>query len=441
MGRGNKRKFEGGGGGRGGDGGGGGGERGGGGSSKRPYHSNASDLKATMAGPGILITTSIGRERKAALQLVDVLEEHAERLYPDVKLEAYIPVETKTQIKKKLTEEDEDALFNGGGEAEPEIKKDEEQVKEETAPNDGADLLAGEADDHKPPLDDIQAQIRAELAELDASSKAVRSGGPGHGKGKAGPKGPVKLARFGMAKGLIDCVTFVRVTAPQDPNALVYSLLEEVERTGAARCRFVQRMTPVADTSAANYPSIEALASRVLPRFFTADQPRTYRIEPRIRAHNIVKRDPLIQLVGEQVALQAGSHSVDLKNPELVIVIEILKNICGIGVVEHWSRFKRFNPAMVAEEVSKQREGGVGGTDGASGSGAAASASAVGTDGADGGGGSSGKHHVAGNLGRVAAAKLEQAQQVDALPAAGVAGADGGEAGRAADVKLESTEQ
>ncbi|KAE8221968.1 hypothetical protein CF326_g8462 [Tilletia indica] len=413
MARGNKRKYEGSG--RSGEGGGGrGGGAGAGGSSKRPYHRNTSDnaIRTTMAGPGIFITTSRGRERKAALQLKDVLEEHAERLYPDVKLEAYVPVENKAYVKKVLTEEDEDALFNGPAQDDTDVKQEveEEQAEEVSAATEKPDLPSEvrEGDSSvNAPLNDIQAQIQAELAELNATSGGPHSNGAGHGQGTGTKGGPAKLYRFStVTQGLLDCVAFMRVTAPQDPHALVYSVLEEVERTGGARCRFVQRLTPVADTCAANYESIEALAGRVLPSFFTSDRPRTYRIEPRIRAHNIVTRDPLIQLIGEQVALQAGAHSVDLKNPELVIVVEILKSVCGIGVAEHWNRFRRFNPAMVAEEVNKKRDGGDGGTEGASGS----TGTGLRADGAEGDVGRTSR--VAGNLGRVAAAQSQQAQEV-----------------------------
>ncbi|KAK0538323.1 hypothetical protein OC834_000471 [Tilletia horrida] len=356
MARGNKRKRDGGG--RGGGSGGGGGDDGR--SNKRAYHRNTSHhaTQNTIAGPGVFLTTTRTKERKAALQLMDILEEHSQKLYPDVKLKAYVPADrdasTNRPAKKALTEEDEEALFNGAG-GDDAGDDDADENETEAEPIQGEQQAAVPAPAAAEELDDIQAQIRAELAELGASSKAQGGGAGGaasHAKGKGEP---LKLFRFGVVtQNLIDCVAFVRVTPPQDPHRLVYSVLEEVERTGGARCRFVQRLTPVTDTCSANYDSIAILARRVLPQYFTADQPRTYRIEPRIRAHNVVTRDSLIQQIGEQVPKDQG-HSVNLKEPELVIVVEVLKNVCGVGVAEHWSRFKRFNPAMIAEEVNKQR--------------------------------------------------------------------------------------
>ncbi|KAK0552611.1 hypothetical protein OC846_001870 [Tilletia horrida] len=311
-------------------------------SHKRGHHNGSKYNKAlTMNGPGIFLTTAKGKERKAALQLLDVLGEHAKRIYPDVKLEP-LREERKdpsvTARRRKLTEEDMDALMNGGTLEEPDEPEHQAPAQDEAAEAEGG------------AENDLQAQLRAELAELGAGSS-----GASKGRDKSQADAP---ARFGLVTtGLVDCIAFIRVTPPQDPIKLTYSILEEVEQTGGARCKFVQRLTPIADTCAANYDAIRTLSNHILPQAFTAGIPRTYRIEPRIRMHNVVKREALIQVVGDCVP-SVGGHSVNLSEPEVVIVVEIIKNVCGISVVEHWSRFKRFNPAMIAEEVNKKREAG-----------------------------------------------------------------------------------
>ncbi|KAL9932584.1 hypothetical protein V8E36_008701 [Tilletia maclaganii] len=410
-GRGGKRKRDGA------DGGGDGEGSGRGSNFKRAYHRNhlENSIKHTVAGPGIFITTSRGRERKAALQLLDVLEEHAKKLYQGVKLEAHVPLfkeETQQKKSKPLEELDEDALWNQGEDSDEPQSAQAADDEHPGMPSGSGEAPQPSSSDNKDVGDDIQAQLMAELAELGGGGGSGQSGGNGKGKGRANGTGDVP--RFGIvSQGLIECVTYMRVAPPQDPHKLVYSMLEEVEQTGAARCRHVQRLTPVADTCLATYDSIGTLADHILPRFFTADKPRTYRIEPRIRAHNGVTRDSLIKLIGDAVPANQG-HSVNLTEPELVIVVEILKSVCGIGVGENWNRFRRFNPAMIAEQVAKQREGeGQGGRSGAA-------------DAVENGGKTTSANvsKAGGGLGRVATAQLQAVKggEDSAAPSAG--GAD-----------------
>lgn len=153
-----------------------------------------------------------------------------------------------------------------------------------------------------------------------------------------------------------ECMCFVQCTPPVDAARVVGRVLEDVIRTGESRSRFVQRLAPVDALCRAEVDAIRATATQVLPRYFPADRPRTvrawvltqYRIEPRIRSHTSLSRDVLIPLVASCIP-DSAAHRADLAHPEVVILVEVLKNVCGIGAVEDYERLGKLNVQTLAQ--------------------------------------------------------------------------------------------
>jgi len=73
-----------------------------------------------------------------------------------------------------------------------------------------------------------------------------------------------------------------------------------------------------------------------------------YRIEPRIRAHTSLTRETLIPLVAACVPADEG-HRVDLAHPDVVVVVEVLRNVCGIGALDDYERWGKWNVQTLAE--------------------------------------------------------------------------------------------
>jgi tRNA acetyltransferase TAN1 len=156
-------------------------------------------------------------------------------------------------------------------------------------------------------------------------------------------------------------VLFISLKPPIDPVKLISTYFEKVERTGLSRTRYVfsqcginirsaerhvhrhaRRFTPITATCTANTPDIIALSKKIIPPAFITDPPRSFRvlfppsylstlkltkrlkfkIELSHRCHNKLKPDLLKPEIAKAVPLDAG-HSVDLKNPELVILVEL----------------------------------------------------------------------------------------------------------------------
>jgi len=70
-------------------------------------------------------------------------------------------------------------------------------------------------------------------------------------------------------------VVFIKVHPLLDPFQLCYNYMEQVERTGEARSRIISRLSPVAGFCSAHSHELQALAGRVLPRFFLKEETGT----------------------------------------------------------------------------------------------------------------------------------------------------------------------
>lgn len=75
-----------------------------------------------------------------------------------------------------------------------------------------------------------------------------------------------------------------------------------------------------------------------------------YRVEPRIRSHSSLSRDELIPLLASCVPTNAA-HRVDLAHPDVVIVVEVLRTVCGIGTVDHYDELGKWNVQTLASRT------------------------------------------------------------------------------------------
>ncbi|CDU26371.1 related to TAN1-putative tRNA acetyltransferase [Sporisorium scitamineum] len=300
-----------------------------------------------ISGPGIFATCVQSKERKAALQFIDLLNEVADRIYPGVAPQPLPEVEEKKDaIAAVVDEEDMDALRNGAvaetAEQPPQPVQEEVEKQEETP----KEVAEGD--------DDIAAQIAAELKDIKSSE---RSRGPNSKKGNSGP-----APRFRNVETDTECFLFISVSPPFDPYRLVYTILSDVELSGEPRSRFVQRLTPVTTTCAANAADLTSLAHKILPPFFSTnpEEGKTFKIDSRIRSHSKLKRNDVIQTIAAAIPTDAEGkriHNANLTAPDYWIVVEVVKNSAAISVVKDYERYKKMNLQSVAQAANEKKAG------------------------------------------------------------------------------------
>ncbi|PPJ59321.1 hypothetical protein CBER1_04238 [Cercospora berteroae] len=235
---------------------------------------------------GIFVTCIKGKESKATGEMRDLLDDYAERLYPE-------------------------ALAAGN---------DEDEQDDESAGSG---------------VDDIEKEINAEVQEI-RKPKAARL------------FTPIQLST--------QCIVFFKTIDPVEPVSLVKRICEDAMNDNARkRTRFTQRLTPMTFMGRASAEGLEGVALKVLGPHFHQEpfKARTFAIRPTIRNHNILTRDSIIKQVA---SLVGEGHKVDLKNYELLIIVEVYQHICGVSVVDNdFERLKRFNISELFEPTPKEQ--------------------------------------------------------------------------------------
>lgn len=157
----------------------------------------------------------------------------------------------------------------------------------------------------------------------------------------ASMKRPRTEKRFANCPTNTPCVVFISTKAPVDPVKLVLRHIENVMETGVTRTRFTHRLTPVLASCATNLQEIQSLCKRLIDPLLSEEaESHTYKIELRIRNHSTLKRPVVLQELAKCVP---EKHKVDLENPEVFILVEMFKSVCGISVVKDYYRLQKFN--------------------------------------------------------------------------------------------------
>ncbi|KAI0346523.1 hypothetical protein BDW22DRAFT_1352636 [Trametopsis cervina] len=167
-------------------------------------------------------------------------------------------------------------------------------------------------------------------------------------------KRPRKATRFASCQTSTPCFVVISCKSPVDPLALVVKHVETVLETGVTKTRYAQRLTPVSGTCVTNIQEIKTLCARLLEPHFAdaAAGPKfSYKIELRMRNHNTLTRQTIIEELAKCVPAE---HKVNLENPEVFILVEIFKSVCGIGIVKDYYKLQKFN----VMEIAKSNEAG-----------------------------------------------------------------------------------
>ncbi|KAL9609586.1 MAG: hypothetical protein Q9167_005659 [Letrouitia subvulpina] len=123
----------------------------------------------------------------------------------------------------------------------------------------------------------------------------------------------------------IQCVLFFKTRDPIEPVTFVQRLCSDALSNKVLRkSRFVKRLTPMSRMGKATEKSLEEVARAVLaPTFHDPNMsPKKFAIQPTFRNHNVMKRDDVIRQIA---SLVGKSHSVDLKNYDCLILVDIYR--------------------------------------------------------------------------------------------------------------------
>jgi len=151
-------------------------------------------------------------------------------------------------------------------------------------------------------------------------------------------------------------IVFIKTTVP-DPSALVHTILSDVFETKQQKTKFLIRMLPIDATCNIHIADIRSTSASVLSKYFTPGVVQTYQVAYKCRYNDKLSRDEVIECVAEVASEVNPLSKVDLTNPDLVIIVEIIRHIVCLGVARDFNKFKKYNLIEAGGEIKGPGEG------------------------------------------------------------------------------------
>lgn len=335
---------------------------------------------------GFYITCDGGRERQASQEAVNVIDSFYEELVQGTNSKlgqgelSEKPVNKKTVFKysdSSSSDDDEDSdNWNDEGQTKEETSKIEQH--QEKIDDDIGSLKTGKSEpenkdsistdeqiqgnaEKEEELETTHEQKDIEVGEPPAKKQCVEREAPEAGNiaiGKTEEKSIDKLIeaelaelgdkskrRFSYLDSGCNGVVFVHMSkkyGDPNPKEIVQHMMSSLALTKKHVSRFILRVLPVEVTC---YASEEEIGKAILPlitKYLPAesDTPKKFAVLYEARANTGINKMKIIDIVAKSVP---SPHKVDLSNPEINIVVQIVKTVCLLGVVDKYKELSKYN--------------------------------------------------------------------------------------------------
>lgn len=160
----------------------------------------------------------------------------------------------------------------------------------------------------------------------------------------------LKHKRFQVVEtGASNCI-FIKTNLPS-PEELTTAIIKDICATKVQKTRHVLRFLPIMGTCKANLPDIMECAGKLCDKFFLKKS-STFAVIFNKRFNSSVSRDLIIKELAELIVLKNSGNKADLKNPGLCIIVEIIKGICLLSIVDNYFSYKKYNLNELYKEDS-----------------------------------------------------------------------------------------
>lgn len=145
-----------------------------------------------------------------------------------------------------------------------------------------------------------------------------------------------------------------------DVESLVTSMFERMRTSGKSLFRYCTRVLPMQTVVAAKVPQIVETAKKMIAAspLLTTKTPRKFRIVFRRTMNTTVGRNEVIKRVADLVG---SAHAVDLTKPDVSIIVQCVRGVCGLTISSNHHRYEDFNGQKYADRCvasSSSRENG-----------------------------------------------------------------------------------
>nr|SVE76729.1 EOG090X0GPG [Daphnia longispina] len=201
--------------------------------------------------------------------------------------------------------------------------------------NEYADIVYGS---EKPKEENESQEVKKEEIEDELSKEMEEL--------KKKQAAPVSERRFQSVITAIKGCIFIRSTV-ENPSAIVDAIINDIEKKKQQTTKFLLRMLPIQLTCKSVKEDIIKAAETLVDQMANY---KTFSLLIKVRNHSI-KRDDLIEPIAEIVSKKFPEMKVDLDNPEVSMVVEVVRATCCLGIVTNYSGRVKYNLVEIAQRA------------------------------------------------------------------------------------------
>ncbi|XP_034934177.1 THUMP domain-containing protein 1 homolog [Chelonus insularis] len=136
-------------------------------------------------------------------------------------------------------------------------------------------------------------------------------------------------------------VIFIKSTIP-DPLKLTLTIIKTITETNTPISRFLLRFLPIQTICRANIDEIKSEANLLFEKHFV-QTPVTFAIVFNRHYNNTIQRQAVIEALASIITSKNPGNKADLKNPDIAVVVEIIKNSCLLSIAPEYYKYKKYN--------------------------------------------------------------------------------------------------
>ena len=145
---------------------------------------------------------------------------------------------------------------------------------------------------------------------------------------------------------------FVQTTI-DNPLELAEKIISDIAHSKQQQTRFLIRLVPIEVTCKAYIDDITKSFEVLLHKYFN-DEPKSFSVVYNHRNNNNLLKDDVVQVIAHMVLNIQKGHSVNLKNPDIFIVVEVIKGIALMAAISTYMTYKKYNLQALCDTDCKK---------------------------------------------------------------------------------------
>ncbi|XP_069124551.1 THUMP domain-containing protein 1-like [Argopecten irradians] len=204
-----------------------------------------------------------------------------------------------------------------------EIYGPEEVPKEEAAPDEGGPDVTSDEDEEEDIAAALQKEVKAIKTTISSSQR-----------------------RFQSVQTKAHNCLFIKTSLP-DPNELAHTIFSDLAKTRVQKTRYALRFLPIAGTCRAYQKDLKDLAEKLLVKEFQTPFGVGLKYSVTFKARNNnsndIARTSSQTIIGQIIKTLNPLHSVNFDNPDVVVIVEVIGNVCCLAIVRDFFKFRKYN--------------------------------------------------------------------------------------------------